>query len=124
MIHGRIITEDLEELPGVWIQNRDTLLIGKTDLNGYFKIEIPPETNKLLLSFIGMEWTIINLKQNCDIIEVVMMYDVIYDFMASRKVNRLRLKRFKELPKLHRAAYENGIFLTEEQCYVQDFNLN
>ncbi len=59
-IQGQIISEDFEELPKVRIQNIDTLLLGKTELNVHFKIEISEKRNKLLLSFIGMEWTTIN----------------------------------------------------------------
>ena len=92
-IQGLIISEDFEELPKVRIQNIDTLLLGETDLNGHFKIEIPQKTDKLLLSFIGMEWTTIELTKDCDKIEIIMMYDAIYDFMTLRKVDRLRLKR-------------------------------
>ena len=120
-IQGLIISEDFEELPNVRIQNIDTLLLGETDLNGHFKIEIPQKTDKLLLSFIGMEWTTIELTEDCDKIEIIMMYDAIYDFMSLRKVDRLRLKRFNKLPELHKIAYKKGIFLTEIQSYKQDF---
>lgn len=120
-IQGLIISEDFEELPKVRIQNIDTMLLGETDLNGHFKIEIPQKTDKLLLSFIGMERATIELTQDCDKIEIIMMYDAIYDFMTLRKVDRLRLKRFNKLPELHKIAYKKGIFLTELQCYKQDF---
>jgi hypothetical protein len=122
IIHGRVISEDFDGLTKVRIQNIDTILIGETDIEGRFTIEIPlQDSEKLHLSWIGMEWTTIELNKNCDTVEVVMMYDVIYDFMTANKIDRLRLKRFKKLPELHELAYEKGIFLTKEQCYEQDF---
>jgi hypothetical protein len=82
-ISGRIISEDLEELPVVSIHQIDTALIGKTDINGRFSIEIPSDTDSLILTFIGFEWTTIQLQADCDTLEVIMMYDVIYDFYVS-----------------------------------------
>lgn len=121
IIEGRVISEDMEGLPKVQIQDIDTTMIGETDLDGRFKIEIPQNTDKLLFSFIGMEWTFVKLNKSCDTLEVVMMYDAIYDFMTHRKIDRLRLKRFKKLPEIHQSAYEKGIFLTKSQCYEQEF---
>lgn len=121
MIQGRIIAEDFEELPKVRILNADSLLFGETDLNGFFKITVPQKTDKLILSFIGMEETTIKLKPDCDTVEVVMMYDGTYDFMTFRKIDRLRFKRFKKLSELRKIAHEKGLFLNEYQCYEQDF---
>jgi SHS2 domain-containing protein len=70
-IKGRIIAEDLESLPGTWIENADTTLIAQTDINGNFEIEIPKENYKLMFRSIGMEWTVIELNNNCNIIEVI-----------------------------------------------------
>jgi|SRR5690554_805615 len=121
-ISGRILSEDLEELPVVGIHQIDTTLIGKTDINGHFSIEIPSDTDSLILTFIGFEWTTIKLQANCDTLEVVMMYDVIYDFISARKIDRLRKKRFEKLPVIHQQAYEKGLFKTESPCYTQVFN--
>ena len=73
-ITGRVISEDLEPLPMVYIQNSDTLLLGKTNMDGRFTISIPQETGRLLFDHLGMEWTEIKLKKDCDTVEVVMMY--------------------------------------------------
>jgi hypothetical protein len=50
------------------------------------------------------------------------MYDVIYDFMSARKIDRLRRKRFEKLPVIHQQAYEKGFFKTKTPCYNQAFN--
>jgi hypothetical protein len=88
IISGRVISEDLEPLPMLDINNSDTVLLGKTDLDGYFKISIPLEIDRLLLSYVGMEWTEIKLRKDCDSIEVVIMYDAIYDFITLKKADR------------------------------------
>jgi hypothetical protein len=120
-ISGRVITEDLEPLPMLDIKNSDTLLLGKTDMDGRFKISIPQETDRLLFSYVGMEWTEIKLRKDCDTIEVVMMYDVIYDFITLKKVDRLRKKRFDNLPNLHSDAVKNGLFENNNICYERVF---
>jgi hypothetical protein len=119
-ITGKVISENFETLPEVRIQNRDTIRLGTTDKNGNFKIELPNGTDELLLSFIGMEWTLLKVPLNCDKIEVIMMFEGTYDFMSNRKVDRLRKKRFDELPKLHSSAVAKGIFY-ESPCFTREF---
>ena len=46
ILQGRIISNDLETLPGVRIQNVDTVIFGETDLEGRFKIKVPQKTLK------------------------------------------------------------------------------
>lgn len=118
---GRVISEDLEPLPGLDIRNSDSVLLGKTDMDGRFKISIPQDTDSLLFRYIGMEWTDISLKKDCDTVEVVVMYDMIYDFITSRKIDRLRKKRFDKLPNLHSDAVTNGLFENNNICYNRDF---
>lgn len=50
-----------------------------------------------------------------------MMSSSTYDFLSPKKVNRLRLKRFKRLPELHKEAFDKGIFKTNAGCYKQEF---
>lgn len=105
----------------VYIQNSDTLLLGKTDMDGGFKISIPQETGKLLFGYVGMEWTEIKLKKYCDTIEVIMLYSGTYDFMSSKKIDRLRKKRFDKLPIAHSEAVRNGLFKNNNICYDRVF---
>jgi len=44
-----------------------------------------------------------------------------YDFITLKKVDRLRMKRFKQLPEKHKEAFEKGIFKTDMACYTQEF---
>jgi len=120
-IIGRVISEYLEPLPMLDIKSSDTVLLGKTDMDGRFKISIPQEIDRLLFRYIGMEWTEIKLGKDCDTIEVVIMYDVIYDFITLKKVDRLRKKRFDNLPNLHSDAVKNGLFENINICYERVF---
>jgi len=103
------------------IRNSDSVLLGKTDMDGRFKISIPQETDSLLFRYLGMEWTDIRLKKACDTVEVVLMYYVHYDFMTSRKIDRIRKKRFDNLPSIHSDALKNGLFEKNNICYDREF---
>ena len=121
-ITGKVIYEtDLTTLPGVIIRT-DTTRLGVTDLNGGFKIEIPSTTNQLLFTFIGMEPTSIKIPNNCDNLEVIMMVDVIYDFVTIGTINRDRNKRFKNLKKLYRQAHDKGTFTSDKPCFNYIFD--
>jgi len=120
-IKGRVIDDNLETLPYVSIKINDTVEVGRTDLNGFFQIDTPISVKKLLFSTVGIELTSIELVDKCDEVEVVMMLSSTYDFVTLKKVDRLRMKRFKKLPELHKEAFERGIFKTDTACYTQEF---
>ncbi len=122
VVTGRIISEEMEVLPAVLIQNSDTLLLGKTDIDGRFKIEIQQETDTLLIksTVCCFESRKIQVSNNCDNLDVILMLYVIYDFMPASKIDRIRKKRFRKLAKLYKLAFERGLFATEKPCYKQD----
>ncbi len=103
-IKGRVIDEDLEIVPYASIVINDTVVVGRTALNGSFQIEIPVAVKEILLRDVGLENTAIVLSDTCDEAEIVMMFLGSYDFMTLKKVDRLRMKRFKKLPALHKEA--------------------
>jgi len=119
-IKGRVISDQLETIPGVLIIINDTIEVGKTDINGFFQINIPVSEKKILFRYVGLEPTTIELLDKYDEVEVVMMLSGTYDFITLKKVDRLRMKRFKKLPKLHKEAFEKGIFKTDKACYKQE----
>ena len=120
-IKGRVISEYFEILPAVSIMINDTVEVGRTDINGFFQIDIPISEKKILFVFVGMEPTTIELVDTCDKIEVVMMADYIYDFITLKRAERKRKKRYKKLPEIHKQAFEKGIFETEHACYNREF---
>ena len=120
-IKGRVIDDNLETLPYVSIVINDSVEIGKTDLNGFFQIDIPVSEKKILFESIGLDPTTIDLVDKCDKIEVVMMLSGTYDFITLKRVDRKREKSYKKLPDIHRQAFEKGIFETEYACYNRKF---
>lgn len=120
-IKGRVIDDDLKTLAYVPIVIDDTVQVGRTDLNGFFQIDIPVPVKKLLFSYVGIESASIELADTCDEAEVIMMLRSTYDFITLKKVDKLRMKKFKKLPALHKEAFEKGIFKTDKACYTQEF---
>jgi hypothetical protein len=120
-IKGRVIDDNLTPVPFVSIGINDTVKAGKTDLNGFFQIEIPVSVKKILFRYLGLEATTIELMDKCDEVDVVMMSSDSYDFITLKKVDKLRMKRFKQLPEIHKEAFEKGIFKTDKACYTQEF---
>jgi len=122
VISGMVLQEDLfEPLPYISITINDTIEIGKTNENGFYNINISDTTKHIQFHGGFLETAKVILVDNCNIVDVVIMYEMIYDFMSNRKVDRDRMKRFKQLPKLHKQAYEKGIFKTEQPCYTREF---
>jgi hypothetical protein len=119
-IIGRVICEQLEPLPGLHIENSDNMLLGQTDMDGRFKISIPQETDSLLFRYVGMELTDIRLKEDCDTIEVIMFYSGTSS-RSFNKIDRIRKKRFDELPNIHSNALKEGLFVTRTICYEREF---
>ncbi len=120
-IKGRVISEDFEILPQVSIMINDTVEVGRTDANGFFLIDVPISEKKITFVFVGMESTTIELVDKCDKIEVVMMSIYTYDFMTLKRAERMREKRYKKLPEIHKQAFEKSIFETECACYIREF---
>lgn len=120
-IKGRVIDDNLETLPYVSIVINDTVEVGRTDLNGFFQIDIPISEKKILFRFVGLDPTTIELVDKCNKIEVVMMLSSSYDFITLKQADRKRKKRYKKLPEIHKQAFEKGIFETEYACYNREF---
>jgi hypothetical protein len=121
IIKGRVISDDFETMPGVSIMINATVEVGKTDLNGFFQIDIPVSEIKILFRAVGLDPATIELIDKCDNVEVVMMLTGTDDFMPLKRAERKREKRFKNLPELHKQAFEKGIFKTEYACYNREF---
>jgi len=120
-ITGRVISEDLETLPKVRIQDSDTTLITETDMEGLFIATIPADAKLLLITWIGMEWTTIQVPSECERVEVVMMVAANYDYKSHSKIDRDRMRRFRNLKAIHKDAFNKRIFETEHACFEQVF---
>jgi len=122
IFEGKVVDEfDLEPLPLVVVQTPDGVQLDTTDINGFFKIEVPVATNQLRLRAVSMEPTSIRLAPDCGKLEIIMMSDGTYDFMALHRVNYKRYKRFRKLPEKHKQAYTKGAFTSERPCIIYTF---
>jgi len=119
-IKGRVISEDFETLPMLPIMINDTVEIGKTDLDGFFQIEIPISKKKIFINYAGLESATICLNNKCDNIELVMMFLTNYDFITLKRAERKRKKRYEQLSEIHKKAFEKGIFETKYPCYNRE----
>ncbi len=120
-IKGRVVSNRFDTLNDVFITINDTIEVGKTDLNGFFQIDIPVSFKKILFRGVGLEPAIIELVDKCDEVEVIMLLSGSDDFMTLKKSDRLRKKRLRKLPELHKEAFTKGIFKTDSACYTQTF---
>jgi hypothetical protein len=59
---GRLLSEQLEGIPMATIYAQDTTVIGTTDREGYFKLDVSVDTHTLLFAFVGMELTTVKLR--------------------------------------------------------------
>ncbi|RZJ54059.1 MAG: hypothetical protein EOO44_06385 [Flavobacterium sp.] len=121
VVYGKILDEYLETVGFARIQSSDSTILTKTDLQGKFKIEIPLEETKLIISGLGYEWTTIELSKDCENLEIILLLSGTYDLMSFRKIDRLGKKRFKELTYIRSEAFKKGIFSNMEPCYKQEF---
>ncbi|WP_192822827.1 hypothetical protein [Rufibacter sp. LB8] len=120
-VKGRVIDNRMVTLPYVSIVINDTVKIGRTDLNGFFQIEIPDTVKKISFITVGIDLASVELIDKCNEVEVVMMLSGTYDFISLKKVDKLRMKSFKKLPEIHKGAFEKGLFKTDKACYTRDF---
>jgi hypothetical protein len=120
-VKGRVISEHFDILIGVSIRVNDTVEIGRTDMKGYFQIDIPVKQKEIKFMHLGLDQATIELNDNCNEIEVVMMLSGTYDFISLKRIDRRRKKRYKKLPKIHKQAFEKNIFDTNLACYNRTF---
>ena len=116
-----MIDESLGILPDTKIFDKDTTLIGTTDFDGYFEVNISENTSELIFAWLLHEWAYISVPEDCDYLEVILLEGNSYDFMSSTKVDRLRRKQFERLSELHKKAFKSGFFKSEKPCFNQTF---
>lgn len=120
-IEGRVITNNFETVPGAIITVNDTVKVGTTNLNGFFQIDIPESNEKILIRYVGLDPANIEIEDKCKKIEVVMMLSGARESITLKRAEKNRKKRYDKLPKLHKRAFEKGIFETEEPCYNRKY---
>lgn len=121
-ISGKVIGEDLVELPMVNIYDTDTTLITTSSLDGTFELTL--EANELLFGYLGMEWEKIPVSESCSKLEVILLLAGTYHYNSHRKIDRIRKERFDKRDEIHRKALEQGIFKNNTPCFQYEFNPN
>ena len=123
-IQGVVIDDlDYEPVPYVSIIFNDSI-IGMTNLDGSFQIEVPYTVNRLVLGrAIGFEDTEIILCESCNYLEIILFQRPVYDFLSKKQVDKKRKKRFKKIGKIRKEAVKRGIFQSKTPCYKQVFIL-
>jgi hypothetical protein len=123
VIQGKVIDEmERQPIIGAYIIINDSIKVGETGIDGCFQFETQLSINKLSFQYFGMEDADLKLSDNCNYIELIMIYMPTYDFMSFRKINKIRKRRYKNLPTLHNKAYKEGVFLFPDVCYIQVFS--
>jgi len=117
-VRGKVVDERLQPLNQVFIYSADTLILGTTDPIGNFQLEIPPGTKSLIIAYTNMEWRKIEISGVCNNLEIILLSAGTYDSTSARKVNRLRKRQYRKLPKLHRSAFRKGVFQKDHPCYL------
>ena len=121
-VKGRIIDDNLEGIIGVQIiDKKNNIDFGQANSRGFFNIVIPNGINKLSFIQLGYEFADIEISDSCNYIEVILLPESHYDFMSSRKIDKLRKKEFDKLQQLHLTAFGKGIFTKETICYSRKF---
>lgn len=101
---------------GAVIFGNDSIRLGTANDNGEFKLSVTENIWTISIGWVGMYPEEIILTDNCEFLEVILLPDVIYDFVTLKKEERLRKKDRKVLPDLYKKAYEQRIFKNEEPC--------
>ena len=114
---AKFFEDNCEDVIGVKIFDNHNNRIGETDNKGNFQIELPKDSCKLVFAYIGFESAKIEITDSCNYIEIILLPAAHYDFMTSRKIDRLRKKDYDKLPKIHSLAVEKGIFKNSKICY-------
>ena len=118
---GKVIDDQFFPVYQAKIFNADTTFLVETDIKGNFNIDIPSDTQVLIVAWVSMEWKSIKLSGDCNNLEIILLPRGTYDFMSPRKVDRQRKKQFDKLPALHQTAFKKGIFEANKPCYVEKF---
>jgi hypothetical protein len=98
------------------IFGNDSLRLGTANQKGEFALEVPENIQTLRIGWLGMYPDEFILTDTCEFLEVILLPDVIYDYVTLKKEERLRKKDRKVLANLYREAFEQGIFKHEKPC--------
>jgi len=120
-IQGRVLSEELEPLPGLEIKNSKDSVLVATDFQGYFEINISNEIDSLFFHYLGMENTSIKVSPGCRLIEIIILAQGLYHYRSLNRIDRHRKRRFNSIANLHLEAVQKGVFKNKKICYERAF---
>ena len=120
-VQGRVITDQFDIALGVSIMINDTVKVGVTDMDGYFKLDIPKGNKKITFKDIGLYPTTIELEDRCNKLEVIVITSGARKSISLKRADRQLKRRFKKLPEIHRQAFKKKLFETKYACYEREF---
>jgi hypothetical protein len=121
---GRVLDENLNPMPGVEILIKGKI-VGQTDFDGYYHIEVDSKDKLIDFSFTGCAPTRVKADSNCNNIEVIMgflNYTCIQGISkkvvrrAYRELRNHEKEKFKNLSSIHQKAFMKGLFKTKNIC--------
>ena len=75
--------------------------------------------NKISFQEIGYQTEVIAIPKDCSFIQLIVLYDWLFDFVSLKKAKKKLLKaRKKELPLLYDEANRKGIFEQKENSCI------
>lgn len=111
VLNGKVIGQELTPLPAIQIKDEQGILLGETDFDGYFQINLPIDKNKISFQGIDYQTEIITIPKDCSFFQLILLYDWLFDFVSLKKAKKKLLKaRKKELPLLYNEAIKKGVF--------------
>lgn len=121
IIKGIVVDDfDFEPVMFADIRYNDSINIGRTDLNGAFRVIVPDSIKTLTFMSVGFEPMKVELCDD-DYLEVIMISESSDCFLTIDESNEKTKKRFNQLDKLRKEALKRGIFQNKKPCYKQIF---
>ena len=116
IIKGLVIDETyLAPIIEASIILNDSINIGKTGKDGGFQFETTSPVFKLTVESLGMDDAELEISEECNNIELIMITSWVHGSVS------LQENDYKNLPRLHKEAYEKGIFQSPEICYKRKY---
>lgn len=103
-------------LPGAQIFLPYLTKIGITNEQGIFQLYKNILVDSITISSVGYNTEKIKVSKQCDLLEIILMPHVTYDFVSAKKLAQLTKKERRILPDLYALAIKKGLFKQDKPC--------
>ncbi|MBF9253491.1 carboxypeptidase-like regulatory domain-containing protein [Pontibacter sp. 172403-2] len=115
VLTGRTIDEHFQPLSNAAIHTIDSTFTTRADEDGYFRIEVPVNTSKLVAWYVGLETDTFNIESKC-YINMLLLDDIKIEFQTVEEAKKFDKKRKKHKKPLYKEAIKKGILKEEKFC--------